>query len=421
MDFLLPPVGEGLIEVELVRWLVAPGDAVRRGQPLLEVLSDKATMEVPSPFAGTVTEVHGEPGDKLNVGQVVLGYESAAAKISHEPRDSLPRVSIPIEDRGGEPRGSSGEMNGPGPVAAAPSIRLLARKLGLDLARIRGTGPGGRILHDDLTPFLATPTASKPPAAKHAMDLGTAGTKQKLAGVRRAIAERMVASKTAIPHYAYVDECDFTELVRLRGQLKEPFARADLRLTYLPFVLKAVARALKHVPLVNSTFDDDTGEVTLHDRYHIGIAVAAPAGLMVPVIRDVDRKDVAVLAAEIDRLSETARAGRVRPDDLRGGSFTVSSIGSIGGLISTPIVNRPEVGIVGIGKLVRRPVYDAAGDLRPADLVYLSFSFDHRIVDGAIGATFGNAVIRELERPAGLLLPDGFAHAGRPATSPLGP
>jgi pyruvate dehydrogenase E2 component (dihydrolipoamide acetyltransferase)/2-oxoisovalerate dehydrogenase E2 component (dihydrolipoyl transacylase) len=228
----------------------------------------------------------------------------------------------------------------------------------------------------------------------------------KLLGLRRKIAEHMTAAKKAIPDYSYIDECDLTDLVRLRGQLKGTFARVGVRLTYLPFFVKAAARALKEVPIVNCTYDDSAVEMILHDHYNIGVAVAAPHGLVVPVVKDADKKDVAAIATEIDRLSADVRAGRPKLDDLKGGTFTVTSIGGIGGLISTPIINTPEVGIMGIGKVVKRPVYDTNGRLHPADVVYLSFTFDHRIVDGAVGAAVGNAVNKHQQNTAALLLPE---------------
>ncbi len=412
MDFPLPPVGEGLFEVELLRWLVKPGDAVARGESLLEVMSDKATMEVPSPFAGTVTETLGTPGEKLKVADVVLRYQTAGEPrplATGEPSASATGVASATSRSARTP-----VANAPGSpvvvraVAAAPSIRLLARKLGIDLATVRGSGPGGRVLIGDVMPLIPSRNgdAPKPKPPSPAFDFGTPGTRVKLTGLRRKIAEQMVASARAIPHYTYVDECDFTELVRLRAQLKDPLAKLGVKLTYLPFVLKAVALALREVPIVNATHDDATGETILHDRYHLGVAVAAPAGLFVPVVKDADRRDILSLAREIDRLSADVRAGKAKPDDLKGGTFTVTSIGSVGGLIATPIINRPEVGILAVGKIVRRPVYDDAGNVRPADLAYLSFSFDHRVIDGAVGASFGNAVIRRLQAPATLLLPD---------------
>jgi pyruvate dehydrogenase E2 component (dihydrolipoamide acetyltransferase)/2-oxoisovalerate dehydrogenase E2 component (dihydrolipoyl transacylase) len=431
MDFPLPPVGEGLYEVELVRWLVRPGDAISPGQGLAEVMSDKATMEVPAPFAGTVTGLSATPGTKVQVGQVVLTYDPAGESVDGPTADGPPEPATRREAVRPEPAPAGPNGNGhtattspavatatpPSPAKlppAAPSVRLVARKLGVDLARVRGSGPHGRILLDDLAPYLkpAAAGAGKTAAARGTdtsrLDLGVAGTRLKLTGIRRKIAEHMVEAKHRIPHYSYIDECEMTDLVRLRAQLREPFAKAGVRLTYLAFFVKAVARALKEVPVVNSTFDEAAGEATLHDRYHVGVAVAAPGGLIVPVVRDADRKDVAAIAQEIERLGSEAKAGRVKLDDLKGGTFTVTSVGGIGGLISTPIINHPQVGIMGIGKVVKRPVYDDHGNIRPADVVYLSFSFDHRIVDGAIGATFGNAVVRQLQSPAALLLPEKF-------------
>jgi pyruvate dehydrogenase E2 component (dihydrolipoamide acetyltransferase)/2-oxoisovalerate dehydrogenase E2 component (dihydrolipoyl transacylase) len=223
--------------------------------------------------------------------------------------------------------------------------------------------------------------------------------------LRRKIAEHMALAKRTIPHYSYVDECDVTDLVKLRESLREPFARAGVKLTYLAFAVKAVVAALKEVPIVNASLNEADGEIVLHDRYHIGIAVSTPAGLIVPVIHDADKKDLAAIAREVDRLSTEARAGKAKRDDLLGGTFTVTSVGNIGGLFSTPVINHPEVGILGVGKIVKRPVFDDAGRVRPADLVYLSFSFDHRVVDGAVGAAFANILLRELRNPAALLLP----------------
>jgi pyruvate dehydrogenase E2 component (dihydrolipoamide acetyltransferase)/2-oxoisovalerate dehydrogenase E2 component (dihydrolipoyl transacylase) len=407
MDFHLPPVGEGLIEVELVRWLVRPGDDVSRGQGLMEVMSDKATMEVPAPFAGTIGELRAEPGTKVQVGQTILSYSPVgepapvAASTNHAPAASPPppsRIEHAVHTNGSVEK----------LPAAAPSVRLLARKFGIDLARIRGSGPHGRILLDDLTPFLKpAPAGSAQPKAPK-LDVGTPGSRVKFLGLRRRIAEHLVEATRRIPHYSYIDECDLTDLVRLRQQLRDPFAKNGIRLTYLAFVVKAAARALRDVPMVNASFDEEAGEIVLHDRYHIGIATATPGGLIVPVIKDADHKDLAQIAKEIERLSAEARSGKPRLEDLKGGTFTVTSVGGIGGLISTPIVNYPEVGILGIGKVTKRPVYDSHGRLHAADMIYLSFSFDHRIVDGAVGAAFGNAVIEHLRKPAALLLPEHF-------------
>ena len=420
MDFQLPQLGEGVYEAEVVRWLVKPGEAVKRGQGLMEVMTDKATMEVPAPFAGKITALSAEPGQKIKVGDTILTYtpagaaEPAAAVATPVQRGAS--VEVPVQSRppAGEPEptGSNGhgltvDSGHAATPVAAPSVRHLARKLGIDLHRVRGSGPAGRILLDDLAPFLKppAPAGEKAPEAPP-FDFGVPGSRVKLHGLRRKIAEHLVEAKKRIPHYSYIDECDVTELVKLRQSLREPFARSGLKLTYLAFFVKAAVLALKEVPIVNSSLDESAGEIVLHDRYHIGIAVATPGGLIVPVIHDADRKDLAGIAAEIERLSTEAKAGRPRLEDLRGGTFTVTSVGNIGGLISTPIINHPEVGILGVGKVVKRPVYDAAGQLRPADVLYLSFSFDHRVVDGAVGAAFGNALVKHLQNPALLLLPE---------------
>jgi len=218
----------------------------------------------------------------------------------------------------------------------------------------------------------------------------------------------MLAAKRAIPHISYIDECDITDLVHLRSAAMESFAHNNVKLTYLPFFVSAAVRALKDVPIINSTFDEKANEIVLHDRYHIGIAVATPNGLIVPVIRDADKKTIWELSREIERFSADARTGRSRREDLGGGTFTITSFGGIGGLIATPIINHPEVAILGIGKIVRRPVYNEHGAVVPAEMVYLSFSFDHRVIDGAVGAVFGNALIKHLKNAAALLLPARF-------------
>jgi 2-oxoisovalerate dehydrogenase E2 component (dihydrolipoyl transacylase) len=436
MQFKLPELGEGVYEGEAVRWLVQPGDAVKPGQTVLEVLTDKATMEVPVPFAGVIDKLLVNAGDKLEIGQPILEYQDKGGKAAPKSEsESKPEAKAkPEQEAKAKPEPPAKEKpereskakpeqekpkakpesdgkprpahihhdNGVAPVKAAPSVRLMARKLGVDLGRVHGSGPDGRILIDDLSRQIS-PGAGKPKPAPVA-DYGQPGTRVKLAGIRRKIAEHMSLSKQTIPHYAYVDECDVTDMVKLRTSLKEAFASQGTKLTYLAFFVKAVVAALKEVPIANASLDEEAGEIVLHDQYHIGIAVAAPAGLMVPVIRDADKKSLAEIAQEIERLSKDARAGKSKLEDLKGGTFTVTSVGNIGGLFSAPIINHPQVGILGVGKIVKRPVFDEQGHIRPADMVYLSFSFDHRVLDGAIGAAFGNAVMSALQNPARMLM-----------------
>ncbi len=414
MDFALPEIGEGIYEAELVRWLVEPGATVQRGQALAEVMTDKATMEVPAPFAGAITALHAQPGQTIQVGQVLLSYESTSeprpsgsGEKSHEANRSLTVAARTLATT--TPNGPlHAEAVGRLPVKAAPSVRQMARKLGIDLSTIHGSGPDGRILLEDLTSRLAASSAGetgKMAVREAVADYGKPGTRIPLQGLRRTIAQRMVQSKRAIPHYSFVEECDVTDLVRLRDSLRDTYTRAGIKLTYLPFFIKAVVAALKEVPIVNASLDEQAGEIVLHDRYHIGVAVATPAGLMVPVVRDADQKDIGTIARDIERLSSAARAGKARREDLLGSTFTVTSVGSYGGLIATPVINPPEVGILALGKIVKRPMYDDAGQIHPADMMYLSLSFDHRVIDGAVGAIFANAILQQLRNPAALLLP----------------
>lgn len=448
MDVPLPELGEGVYEAELVTWHVKPGDRVERGQSLAEVMTDKASMELPAPLACTVTALRAEPGNTIKVGEVILsctpqggnGEEKRTEKRvdqrieqQTEQRSESVATKAPVHAVGEQQRESATAqpptamaqkfhthsaaepvrvappVQAVPSIRAAPSVRLLARKLGIDLTQVRGSGPGGRVLLDDVTSRLApipqdaaSQEAARP--VEPVPDYGSPGDRIKVQGLRRKIAEHMLLAKRSIPHYSLVDECDATELVKLRESLKERFARSGAKLTYLAFFVKAAAAALREMPIVNSSFDEAAGEIVLHEGCHVGIAVATPAGLLVPVVRHADGRDLLEIAREIDRLRSEARAGKSRLDDLRGGTFTVTSIGNIGGLISTPVINHPEVAILGVGKVVKRPVYDGAGNLRPADLVYLSFSFDHRVLDGAIGAAFSNAVRRRLQNPAALLL-----------------
>ncbi len=420
MDFSLPQLGEGIYEAELVRWLIKPGDVVKRGQALVEVMTDKATMEVPAPFAGAIVSTNGQPGERIKVGDVILTYTpsgsteiapSAAARRAEAVSAAAAPTVAPaaVAVAAAQVPLTNGESQAAAGPVAAPSVRHFARKLGIDLARVRGTGPGGRILLDDLTAQVKEPSGEKPAKKEpepFTFDVGIPGTRVRLQGLRRKIAEHLVEAKKRIPHYSYIDECDITEMVKLRSALRDPCAARGLKLTYLSFFIKAAALALKEVPIVNSSLDEGTQEIVFHDHYNIGIAVATRGGLVVPVVHDADKKDIYSIAAEVERLGSEAKAGHVKLDDLRGGTFTVTSIGNIGGLMSTPIINYPEVGILGVGKVVKRPVYDKDLNIRPADVVYLSFSFDHRVVDGAVGAVFGSAVVKHLQNPATLLLPE---------------
>ncbi len=360
-------------------------------------------MEVPAPFTGTIEDLRAHEGEQIKVGQTILSYRELGGAAPVQAAPVAAAVSTAKASAAAvEPPRPAIDGRGAVPVKAAPSVRLMARKLGIDIDRVHGSGPEGRILVEDLTPQLR-PAAATPPAAPP-MDYGTPGTRIRFHGVRRQIAEHLVQSKHTIPHYTYVDECEVTDLVRLRDQLRDPLASEGIRVTYLAFFVKAVARALKDVPIVNASLDEKAGEIVLHDRYHIGVAVATPSGLIVPVVRDADRLSLPQIARIVEQLGADARAGHSKRDDLLGGTFTITSIGNVGGLFATPIIHHPQVGILGVGKIVKRPIIDEHGQIRAADMVYLSLTFDHRVLDGAVGAAFGNALMRHLRMPAALLL-----------------
>ncbi len=409
MEFQLPEIGEGVYEAELVEWLVKPGDVVGQGDALAEVMTDKATMQLPSPFSGKVTELRAAAGDEIKIGEVILTFAtdngSAEQAMSKSERQHV-RAS---EGNGKSSPNTSAATLATG-VKAAPSVRRMARQLGIELSEVRGSGPGGRILIDDLTSAIEAKLehskdiaeSESPDTLQMGLTKFQPGTRVKLKGLRRKIAQQMVLAKQTAPHYSYVDECNVSELVRLRASLKETAQKSGVKLTYLAFFVKAVVEALREAPLVNATLADE--EIVLHDRYNIGIATNTPDGLIVPVIHDADKMEILQVAREIELLSSAARSGKATIENLRGGTFTITSIGNIGGLISTPIINHPEVGIMGVGKIMKRPIYDNTGNIQPADMLYLSFSFDHRVVDGAVGAAFGNSVIQRMQNPAALLL-----------------
>jgi pyruvate/2-oxoglutarate dehydrogenase complex dihydrolipoamide acyltransferase (E2) component len=403
MDFHLPDLGEGIYEVELIQWLVQPGDNVSHGQALMDVMTDKAVVSIAAPFEGVVQQLLIETGAPMKVGDTVLTY-APAHDVGQPAPDETRAAGGTVSQRPVDDGVIPSAAGTPPRSRAAPSVRRRARALGIDLAAVHGSGPAGRVLMKDVeSSHAAAAPALSARIATSLSDLAP-GSRVKLHGLRRTIADVMSRAKRTIPHYSLIDECDATALVQLRDSLKETCARSAVKLTYLAFIVQAAVEALKEVPPVNASMDEQAEEIVLHDHYHIGIATATPQGLVVPVIHDADQKGLLEIAREIERLSGEARRGEARLEDLRGGTFTITSLGSAGGLISTPIIHPPEVAILGVGRIVRRPVYDEHAHLRPADLLYLSFSFDHRVVDGDVAARFAGALIRRLQSPATLLV-----------------
>jgi 2-oxoisovalerate dehydrogenase E2 component (dihydrolipoyl transacylase) len=400
----MPDVGEGVAEAEIVEWHVKTGDPVREDMVVAAVMTDKATVEIPSPVNGIVTWLAGEVGDRIAVKAPLVRIETAREigeaqpmQISQTPIAETPRAEI------AKPAPAA-PAPAPVPAAApaekplaAPSVRLFARESGVDLRQVQGTGPAGRILREDIEQFLTPGTA--PAAVKNGFAKKTATEEIKLTGLRRRIAEKMVLSASRIPHITYVEEVDMSALEELRATMNGDRKPDHPKLTVLPFLMRALVKAISEQPDVNATFDDDAGIITRYSAVHIAIATQTPAGLTVPVVRHAEARGIWDCAAEMNRLAEAARSGTATRDELSGSTITISSLGALGGIVSTPIINRPEVAIIGVNKIATRPVWDGA-QFVPRKMMNLSSSFDHRIIDGWDAANFVQRIRTLIETPA---------------------
>ena len=427
--FNLPDIGEGIAEAEIVAWHVKPGDRVEEDQQIADMMTDKATVEMESPVSGVVREVAGEVGDTIAIGSMLVvietegGAEPAPAPAPAPKAEVVEkRIEAETPDAGDADRAAATDAASeleprpqpapPAPVAsvsapsdtkvlASPAVRARAKDLGIDLGQVR-PAEGGRLRHADLDAFLAYSSDGHAPAGRARPD-----EQVKVIGMRRRIAENMAASKRNIPHFSYVEEIDVTDLEILRGQLNAN--RGDKpKLTLLPLVIAAICKALPDFPMINARYDDEAGVVTRSGAVHLGMATQTDAGLMVPVIRDAQARNLWQLATEIGRLAEAARMGKARSEELSGSTLTVTSLGPLGGVATTPVINRPEVAIIGPNRIVERPMFvpDGMGGERVAKrkLMNLSISCDHRVVDGWDAASFVQAVRKLLEMPALLLV-----------------
>ena len=415
--FKLPDVGEGTAEAEIVAWHVAVGDSVEEDQPLVDVMTDKATVEMTAPVAGVVTALHGEPGDMAPVGAalaVIAVRGDASAKVA-TPRPAAPPAPPPVSAPVAAPTGKAESPPSTPqavPVArvitekplASPSVRRQAHDLGIALQFVPGSGPAGRIGHADLDAFVAGgfkagSTAGPGRARREGVEA------IKVIGLRRKIAEKMQEAKRRIPHFAYIEEVDVTELEALRIHLNDT-RRADRpKLTLLPFLIAALSRALPRYPQINARFDDDAGVVHRHQAIHVGIATQTANGLIVPVLRHAEARDLWECAAEITRLAAATRAGKAAPDELKGSTITLTSLGPLGGVATTPVINHPEVAIIGPNRIVERPVV-RDGQVVVRKVMNISSSFDHRVVDGYDAAAFIQLIKAMLEHPATLFMDD---------------
>jgi pyruvate/2-oxoglutarate dehydrogenase complex dihydrolipoamide acyltransferase (E2) component len=398
-DFKLPDLGEGVTEAEIDRWLVKEGQTIAEDELLVEVITDKATAEIPSPFAGVVSRIHVDEGDVVPVGTVLISIDEDGTDAAPSAQAVPDRSPAPAEAPPSAPPTSAPLREGDGRVKAMPPVRKLARELGVDITQARGTGPGGRVLREDVEALAGGAAAETgPPAPERALG----GRRVALRGVRRMIAEHMARSHSAIPPVTHVEECDVTELNAARRLANERQPDGP-KLTFLPFIVKAAVAGIKEFPEINSTLDEAAGEIVYHDRYDIGVAADTPQGLLVPVVRSANTKSLRDVAGEIDRLARAARDGKLKPEELRGSTFTITSPGPFGGLMATPIINYPEAAILGVHRATERPVV-RDGQVVVRLMMNLSITFDHRILDGVTAAKFCLAVVNLLEHPAALLL-----------------
>lgn len=410
--FKMPDVGEGVAEAEIVGWHVKVGDTVAEDQHLVDVMTDKATIDIESPVSGTVLEVAGAEGDTIAVGAMLVVIEvdsdeedhvvetveeaaPAEAPLEHQ----MEAVTEPVADEAVPVSQNHGHTTAK--VLASPAVRQRARDLGIDLAMVKPVADG-RVRHSDLDAFISYNAAGGYAPAGHTRSDETI----KVIGLRKRIAQNMAAAKRHIPHFSYVEECDVTELERLRGQLND--ARGERpRLTLLPLLIVAICKSIPQFPMINARYDDEANIVTRHGAVHLGIATQTDAGLMVPVIRDAQAKNLWQLAQEISRLAQAARDGSATSAELSGSTLSITSLGPLGGVATTPVINRPEVAIIGPNRIVERPMFvpDGMGGERieKRRLMNISISCDHRVVDGYDAAAFVQAVKAIIERPVLLL------------------
>ena len=440
MDFKLPDIGEGVHEGEITKWLVQPGQAIAADQPMVEVMTDKATVEIPSPVTGTVDSLMAKEGETVLVGAVILriAEQGKAAPAPAAAKPAAPPAKAPAgataagkptqapapakpaaASREAAPAREAEVEDIPYHVIATPATRKLARDLSVNLGDVQGTGPNGRVTKEDVqlayegvaaaTPRSSHPVPAPAPAAAKSVPASTSlvvprGALQKvpLRGIRKKIAEAMTLSKHTAAHFTYVEEVDMSAVVAMRKSALPEAEKRGVKMTFLPFIMKALIPALKEFPYLNSSLDEENQEIILKGDYNFGVATDTPQGLMVPVIKGADAKSIWELAAEITALSDKARAGKSAMEDLRGGTFTLTNAGSIGGVFTTPVINYPEVAILGVNAIRKRPVV-LEDEIVIRDMMFLSISVDHRVVDGADVARFINRLVYFLSEPSRLV------------------
>ena len=395
--FKLPDTGEGSAEAEIVQWHVAAGDRIEEDQPLVDVTTEKAIVELPAPVAGTIVSIHGEVGDKVAVGAELVIIETEAVE---QKAEAKPAAAV-VTQRKTEAKSNVAA------VLASPAVRQRARQLGVELHVVQGSGPSGRVTHADLDQAVAAGGRRTVSAVRAVPAKATTGKdgveEQRIVGIRRKIAERMQEASRRIPHFSYIEEIDVTALEELRLHLNTQHAGKRPKLTPLPFIIRAIVRAVATHPEINARFDDEKGILARHAAVHVGIATQTPHGLLVPVLRNAESLDLWQSAAEASRLAAAAREGKATRDELSGSTVTITSLGALGGIASTPIINYPEVAIVGVNRIAERPVA-RGGQVVVRKMMNLSSSFDHRVIDGWNAAAFVQTIKEFLEQPATLFV-----------------
>lgn len=393
-DFILPDIGEGIVECEVIEWKIKEGDSIEEDQIVVDVSTDKAIVEIPSMYNGRITKLHYAEGDTAKVHEPLFAIElegevagdTVVAAVVEEA------AQLPVFQQTAQPTGNSHK------VLATPAVRKMAREHQLDLATIVGTGKQGRVLKEDVLDYLSE---KQTPAVKRSSEAGD--RVEPIKGVRRIMAERMSEAVSTIPHFTYVDEVDVTQLMELRQNLKDSYGTDELKITLMPLFIKALSLAIKEFPILNSRTNDDYSELTYVSSHNIGMAVDGKTGLLVPVVKNVEQLGILDIAREVMRLTALARSGKIEPQDIAGGTITISNIGAIGGTAATPIINKPGVAIVALGKIQTLPRYNEQGDLMARKIMTVSWSGDHRVIDGGTIARFNNLWMGYLEVPSTML------------------
>ncbi|MCP4986982.1 MAG: dihydrolipoyllysine-residue acetyltransferase [Colwellia sp.] len=406
IDFILPDIGEGIVECELVEWLVKEGEAIVEDQPIADVMTDKALVQIPSMHSGVVQKLYYKQGDIAKVHSPLFAMttdenSTAAAPVVAEVETKAPAEEVvaakPVAAISTETKAIAAKVTNE-KALASPAVRRVARELDINIHQIAGSGKKGRVYKDDVVAF----SQNEPGVVVGAAVGGT--RVEPIRGIKAVMAAAMQNSVSTIPHFTYCEEIDMTELIALRGELKEVYAKQDIKLTMMPFFMKAMSLAIKEYPLVNSKVNEECTELTYFDDHNIGMAVDSKVGLLVPNIKQVQTKSILDLANDIMRLTDDARSGRVASDDLKGGTITISNIGAIGSTVATPIINKPEVAIVALGKLQKLPRFNEQGEVEARSIMQVSWSGDHRVIDGGTIARFCNLWKSFLEKPTNMLV-----------------